>query len=396
MKAHKPDRADQWRRMHGLWVLERCGALDDATLTAATTDDSLGVRVHAQRVLSEREKWNAGERALALAGPEGLLRGRAAGGRRSARPAPLAGQHTAAAGPALRCRRPRTRTCCTSSAWPCATSCSPAAAWDALPKDLTERDAHAIADVAPGVHTPEAAAFLLKHIGKIRKSRDVVVNAVHHIARYGAPETTKSLLTFARTHHPEDIGLQADLLKAIRNGIGGARRIARRRRPRLGRRAGRQTAGVEAAGGREGRRRAGGAGQAGERGGQSDGPGGRPFGAAGESRGGPRSADGPRRRSKNAAGGGRRPGRGGRPDRAARGGGEAAGPGQQARNAGAAAAGVAGGPGPTADGHRRRAGRQPGGRREAAGGGRGRQGVGPAAPGKGGRDAADGQQDSGY
>ncbi len=52
----------------------------------------------------------------------------------------------------------------------------------------------------------------------MRKPRAVVVNAVHHIARYGAPETTKSLLTFARTHHPEDIGLQAELLKAIRNG----------------------------------------------------------------------------------------------------------------------------------------------------------------------------------
>ena len=124
MKAHKPDRADQWRRMHGLWVLERCGALDDATLTAATTDDSLGVRVHAQRVLSEREKWNAGERGAGPGRAEGLLRGRAAGGRRSPRPAPLAGKHTAAAGPALRCPGRGHAPACTWSAWPCATSCS--------------------------------------------------------------------------------------------------------------------------------------------------------------------------------------------------------------------------------------------------------------------------------
>ena len=35
-------------------------------------------------------------------------------------------------------------------------------------KDWRSATAHAIADVAPGVHTPESAAFLLKHIGKYR------------------------------------------------------------------------------------------------------------------------------------------------------------------------------------------------------------------------------------
>ncbi len=217
MKAHKPDRADQWRRMHGLWVLERCGALDDATLTAATTDDSLGVRVHAQRVLSEREKWNAGERALALAG----LKDSSADVRRAA--AEALGRHPSPDNirPLLDLRY----------AVPAADThllyvvrlalrdqLLAGAAWDALPKDLTERDAHAIADVAPGVHTPESAAFLLKHIGKYSESREVVVNAVHHIARYGAPETMKSLLAFARARHPEDLGLQSDLVKAIRGG----------------------------------------------------------------------------------------------------------------------------------------------------------------------------------
>ena len=76
--------------MHGLWVLERRGALDDATLAAATKDDSLGVRVHAQRVLAEREKWNADERALALAG----LKDSSADVRRAA--ADALGRHPAA------------------------------------------------------------------------------------------------------------------------------------------------------------------------------------------------------------------------------------------------------------------------------------------------------------
>ena len=48
----------------------------------------------------------------------------------------------------------------------------------------TERDARTIADVAPGVHTPESAAFLLKHLGQYAEPRAVVVNSVRHIARY--------------------------------------------------------------------------------------------------------------------------------------------------------------------------------------------------------------------
>ena len=217
MKAHKPDRADQWRRMHGLWVLERCGALDDATLAAATKDDSLGVRVHAQRVLSEREKWGDGERALVLAG----LKDASADVRRAA--AEALGRHPAPENvrPLLELRYavPADDTHLLYVVrMALRDQLIPASAWDALPKDLTERDARTIADVAPGVHTPEAAAYLLNHIGKFAEARAVVVNAVHHIARYGAPETTKSLLTFARTHHPEDIGLQAELLKAIRGG----------------------------------------------------------------------------------------------------------------------------------------------------------------------------------
>ena len=102
MNAHKPDRADQWRRMHGLWVLERCGALDDATLTAATKDDSLGVRVHAQRVLSEREKWGDGERTLVLAGLKDASADVRAGRRRGAGATPRAGKRPAAARAALR------------------------------------------------------------------------------------------------------------------------------------------------------------------------------------------------------------------------------------------------------------------------------------------------------
>ncbi len=225
MTAHKPDRSEQFRRMHGLWVLERCGALDDATLAAAAKDDSLGVRVHAQRVLSEREKWNADERAQALAG----LKDSSADVRRAATDA--LGQHPSPDNirPLLDLRysvAPEDTHLLYVVRMALRNQLNNAAAWDAGPlKDWTERDARTIADVAPGIHTPEAAAFLLKHVQQYQEPREVVVGAVRHIARYGAPETAKSLLAFARGHHPEDLGLQAYM-----DSKGGSKR----RRPGSG------------------------------------------------------------------------------------------------------------------------------------------------------------------
>src|SRR5439155_21007839 len=56
------------QRAHGLWILERLAALDDATLSAAAKDADSAVRVHAMRVLSERAKISAPADQLLLAG----------------------------------------------------------------------------------------------------------------------------------------------------------------------------------------------------------------------------------------------------------------------------------------------------------------------------------------
>ena len=57
-----------FQRMHGLWVLERLHALDDAMLEAATKDRERGVRVHAMRVLAERPTLSAAQHDWILAG----------------------------------------------------------------------------------------------------------------------------------------------------------------------------------------------------------------------------------------------------------------------------------------------------------------------------------------
>ncbi len=92
--------------------------------------------------------------------------------------------------------------------------------WKSIPlKDWSESDSRAIADVSLGAPTPEAAAFLLKHLGQHQEPRDFLIKAVHHVARHGAPEAANAIEAFARTQHPDDFGLQFDLFKAVREGV---------------------------------------------------------------------------------------------------------------------------------------------------------------------------------
>jgi putative heme-binding domain-containing protein len=210
--------ASAWRRMHGLWVLERCGALGETDLAAASRDESAGVRVHAQRVLSERGRLTVGEQALALAG----LKDADANVRRAA--ADALGRHPSPENvrPLLDLRhavpaadthllyvvrmalREQLRS---ADAWP-----------RLLLRDWSARDRDAMADVSLGVPGPEAAAYLLAYVRHSPAGRDLLTRAVHHIARHSRPEVTRALLDFARGHYPENLGLQVALLRAVERG----------------------------------------------------------------------------------------------------------------------------------------------------------------------------------
>jgi putative heme-binding domain-containing protein len=210
--------ASAWRRMHGLWVLERCAALEEADLTTAARDKVVGVRVHAQRVLAERPALSASQRALALAGlkdPDAHVR-RAAADALGRHPAPenvrplldlrhaVAGDDTHLLHVVRMALRDQLR---------------PKSTWAKLPLDSwDERDRRAVADVALGVPSAEAAAYLLRHMQRFSESRDALARCAHHVARHGTPEVDQSLLAFARGHHPDDLGGQVALVRAIERG----------------------------------------------------------------------------------------------------------------------------------------------------------------------------------
>ncbi len=207
-----------FQRIHGLWVLQRRGALDDLTLIAAAHDPDPGVRVHAQKVLAERTNEPPALHELMLAGlkdKDGFVR-RAAADALGRHPLPenvrplLDLRHAVPADDThlLHVVRMALRDQLLADA-----------AWDRLPiSSWTEADARAIADVAPGVPSARAARFLLDHIARVKEDRDRLERYVHHIARYGTGDTEAKLLAYLRGRTTDDGPQQVALFRALSQG----------------------------------------------------------------------------------------------------------------------------------------------------------------------------------
>jgi putative heme-binding domain-containing protein len=185
-----------FQRMHGLWVLERTGQLSDKALQDAANDIDRGVRVHAFRVLGERPQLTPAQHALtvaALGDPDPLVCRTAAD---------ALGRHPSAENltPLLDLRKsaPADDTHLIHVVrMALRDSLRPADSWKAVASLPDDRKA-IIADVALGVPTPESADFLLAQMkGKVPPG-NATLNVVRHVARYGAPPVTDSLLALMR------------------------------------------------------------------------------------------------------------------------------------------------------------------------------------------------------
>jgi putative heme-binding domain-containing protein len=207
-----------WQRVHGLWVLERRGALDEQTLTAAAQDPEAPVRVHAQHVLGERGTLTPALHALAAAG----LKDRDPFVQRAA--AEALGRHAAAENvPLLLELRQRVPAADTHLLhvvrMALRDQLRPDAAWQQLPlSSLGETDARAVADVCPGVPSAAAAEHLLRHLARWPETGDNLTRYVHHIARYAAGDGQGRLLAFVRGRKADDLDEQAALLRALGQG----------------------------------------------------------------------------------------------------------------------------------------------------------------------------------
>jgi putative heme-binding domain-containing protein len=204
------------QRMHGLWVLERLHALNESMLESATKDNACGVRVHAMRILAERPKLSASERDRIV---DGLKDSDAFVQRASA---DALGTHPSAENidPLLALRHavpPDDSHLLYVVRMALRNQLLPTENWAKLSSaSWSDRDERAIADVATGVPSAQAADFLLTHLlHRLPEAHADLLRYIHHIARYATEDKVGALVEFTRNNRPGDLLRQASLFKAI-------------------------------------------------------------------------------------------------------------------------------------------------------------------------------------
>jgi putative heme-binding domain-containing protein len=205
-----------FQRVHGLWALERLGALDDGVLTYAAEDDQPEIVVHAMRVLSERKQFTAKQRGLILAG----MKDKNPFVRRCA--ADALGQHPVPENlaPLLELRRetPAQDTHLLHTVrMAIRDTLRLAESWK-LVAALKAEDRPAVADVILGVPTADAAKYMMDAVDDFRKDSNRLPTLTHHIVRYGDAEVSRRLIAFARELEPQNKRLQAALFQAVEQG----------------------------------------------------------------------------------------------------------------------------------------------------------------------------------
>jgi putative heme-binding domain-containing protein len=231
MLAHRNDAADlpkiekvaktgtPFQKANGLWVLQRIGKLDTATLATATRDASPLVRTHAQRILTERANWTGEERQWAIE----HLTDASADVQRAA--AQAIGAHPAPANlyPLLKLRRtvPPEDTHLTHVVR--------MALRDHFRDEATakaigrmalsdEQQLADLADVCPGVHNTAAAHFLAE---RLKRSTEELSRRdfLHAVVRYGSAEDRAAMSGLIRDRLGNDPALQASLLKTTQRAL---------------------------------------------------------------------------------------------------------------------------------------------------------------------------------
>ena len=203
---------------HALWAIERAAGLEPAELDAAMKSPAEAVRVHACRVLAERPKLTDAERGLVVA----RLSDASPHVRRAAIDA--LGQHPDGSNiePLVEMRQ---RIDGADSHLIHATRIAlrnqlrTPAAWKAVDAArFAEKDARVIADVVPGVHSPQSAAFLVAHLAAVSYPTDRQAQFVHYAARNADKADLERLVAWCKESQPTMPPHQTALAKALLRG----------------------------------------------------------------------------------------------------------------------------------------------------------------------------------
>lgn len=206
-------------RVHGLWILHRLGGLDGALLAGAVRDRDRVVRVHAQRILAERDGRDPGDVGLRRAGMEDAdpLVARCA--------AEAMGRHPTYEQVggllALRARVPAednhllyvVRKAIRDHLADAGVAARAASAtWG-------RGELGFLLDVAVAVKSAAAADLLLSHVDQFRGDVGMMKTVLRHVARWGSGSVVGRVVQMARAELGGDLEMQVELCRALGDGF---------------------------------------------------------------------------------------------------------------------------------------------------------------------------------
>ena len=223
LKAIKPvdkmvrsQRASDFQKVHGMWVLFRLKALDPKILADAAIDKDRMLRVHAMRVFAEMPEWTPEQRGLvlkALSDSDALVVRCAAD---------AAGRH-----PALENMRPlldvrlRTPTNDTHLIYVLHMSVRNhllvPGIIDQLPlSQWNQRDEKFVANSCLGATNEQSAVFLMKHLEKYAENHDLTKDYLAHVVRFAPESEMDGMIKFIQSHFSDDLDYQLALFQSMR------------------------------------------------------------------------------------------------------------------------------------------------------------------------------------
>lgn len=219
VRAAVNDPTSPRRRAHALWVAQRLGTVGDAAFRDAAYDRNHDiVRTHAMTALAEQPTLSQVQHALVLGGltDAGAFTRRAAAGAlarhasaANLRPL-LAARHAASEDDPQLVHMLRIAL---------RNQLRDAAPWARLAGDSwSEADRRALADVARGVHTVEAARYVLDHVRTYVEPGPTLLSMVEHIARYGDSATEAGLTAWLQERENDPLADQVARVKALAQG----------------------------------------------------------------------------------------------------------------------------------------------------------------------------------
>ena len=207
------------QRIHGLWVLHRLGTLNGRVLKQAAQDTARLPQVHALRIMAEKASLGNRQRSLVKA----KLESQDPHVQRAA--AQVLGQHPATGSLkpllALKHRTPGYDTHLSYTTQLAVRNHlrKKPVVQDALAERWSQEDARILANAALGVHSADAARFLLAHVKRFQPPQEQMISYLQHAARYLPSSGQDELVALVQERFEDNTDLQLELFQTFRKGI---------------------------------------------------------------------------------------------------------------------------------------------------------------------------------